>query len=65
MKKASLALLLLMFCIGSTFALERIIWDTSYEKCTSFEDPIKMSVGVEGEGYSVLISEYSIKKNRC
>jgi hypothetical protein len=36
--------------------------DTSYEKCTSFEDPIKMSIGVEGEGYSVLISEYSIKK---
>ena len=62
MKKVALALIFLMLCICNAFALEQVVLNASYEKCTSFEDSIKISVGVKGENYNVIISEHGIKK---
>ena len=69
MKKVALILVFFLLCVGNLVALNKpnvklkeASLVTSYENNTSFEDKLKVSIGLSGEGYRILLSEHSIKK---
>jgi hypothetical protein len=68
-KKVALILVFFLLCVGNLVALNKpnvklkeASLVTSYENNTSFEDKLKVSIGLSGEGYRILLSEHSIKK---
>jgi hypothetical protein len=61
MRKVALSFILILLSVSTVFSLD-VNMATSYEKCTSFEESVKISVGLTADNYDVLISEYGLKK---
>lgn len=63
-RKTVLIVIISILCACALFGLDlkQVQFAMSYEKCSSFKDSVKITAGISGDNYDVLISEYGLKK---